>query len=621
MNELEPIKPKLTLCSWRSFFQFSLRRLLFLLTIVAVIFAWLNHHYRHHQREEAYLKQLTAVLSQTHELKDPGNSPDGTLNGMSELLVIAYDYQCKDDGTIDSTAACPTPKWLRRLLGEHFFHRVHSVTINSWDDSDQVDYDEFFREIDLSALSGIEALQDLKHLNLLASARMREEELKSFDVIENLGCLKSLHTRFPIRLEALNKLEQLEKLDIGKILVNSASPLICKLRSLRISGDDSVESLDWCGDLRNLRSLEVNDCSRLWSLSNGGSFSSLETVKVFACPLKDLRPLNNMPVKSLKITSCEGVERLFTPHNTESITNSTEMEISFPQLEHIELQGWRSPKLAINLDVLSKSFKLKKLYLSSWEIKEMRELTSLRGLEQIVMRGCYLPQSFDFQLPHLQKLQLSGCANIQTIEGQLPSLTDLKIQNCKSLKKIGFTSGNGALEQVHLEQPSDDLFELDCLSFAPNVKKFFLFGSGLTNLDCLANANRLESVNVERSMFVRDLSGLEGKSNLKELKLKTLPQLTRLNVSNLNSLEHFTVYALPKLAHLEGISNNKILRKIVVRHVGNLRLSCQLNKLPMLEDASIDESCLPPQTLASLRSLKKLNLQIFRGPYLIVDPD
>ena len=82
--------------------QYSLRGLLILLTIVAVLTAWLTHQYRLHQQEQVYLQNLIGVLSQTQQLKIPGRSPDATLNGMSELLVVAYDYQCNDDGTIDT---------------------------------------------------------------------------------------------------------------------------------------------------------------------------------------------------------------------------------------------------------------------------------------------------------------------------------------------------------------------------------------------------------------------------------------------------------------------------------------------------------------------------------------
>jgi len=78
------------------------------LTITAVLTVWLNHHYQHHQNEQEYLQTLTSVLSQTPDLRYPLSSPDGTGNGMSELLVVGYDYQCRK---ITSTPLVATLVW------------------------------------------------------------------------------------------------------------------------------------------------------------------------------------------------------------------------------------------------------------------------------------------------------------------------------------------------------------------------------------------------------------------------------------------------------------------------------------------------------------------------------
>jgi len=63
------------------------------------------------------------------------------------------------------------------------------VTIDSWDESNQTEYDVYARPVDLSCLENIKSLHYLKHLNLLICDQpenRHEEFLDSIADLQNL---------------------------------------------------------------------------------------------------------------------------------------------------------------------------------------------------------------------------------------------------------------------------------------------------------------------------------------------------------------------------------------------------------------------------------------------------
>ena len=95
-------------------FQFSLRSLLIVVTLVGIVCGWLGSKIDRKVKER---KLIEAIVKRRG--------------------VVWYDFQCADsNGRVIPDAKPPGPDWLRSLLGENFFSEVRAVLIAPGGDSD-----------------------------------------------------------------------------------------------------------------------------------------------------------------------------------------------------------------------------------------------------------------------------------------------------------------------------------------------------------------------------------------------------------------------------------------------------------------------------------------------------
>jgi len=139
-------------------FQFSVRSLLVVLTVLAIALAWLAAKRHRARRQHAAAEALA----------DAG-------------AVVYYDYHVDPDGAIfalpDDSAKPDVPRWLLQLLGRDFFSDVVIVEVhsNTFSDKDMVHIKELRRlqrlevfgtQVTDSGLLHVSELHDLEELNL-----------------------------------------------------------------------------------------------------------------------------------------------------------------------------------------------------------------------------------------------------------------------------------------------------------------------------------------------------------------------------------------------------------------------------------------------------------------------
>jgi len=110
--------------------RFTLRGLLFVVTVVALVFAWLNHHYRAAIDEAAFIAEFQAIILSTENAR-----ASRAERGLDPSLKVTYDYQWDADGNFLPNAEPRGPSFLRNWLGEHLFDRVHTIEIDTEDNS------------------------------------------------------------------------------------------------------------------------------------------------------------------------------------------------------------------------------------------------------------------------------------------------------------------------------------------------------------------------------------------------------------------------------------------------------------------------------------------------------
>jgi len=94
--------------------------------------------------------------------------------------------------------------------------------------------------------------------------------------------------------------------------------------------------------------------------------------------------------------------------------------------------------------------------------------------------------------------------------------------------------------------------KIDCFSSAKAIREFRLTGGDFVDLHCLESAEALEELEIDHNPSLRDLSALDDKVNLKQLTLKRLPQVTRVDMPALESLQHLEIHICMGLSTLKG---------------------------------------------------------------------
>jgi hypothetical protein len=153
--------------------------------------------------------------------------------------VVYWDYQWKD-GQADLTGRPRQPAWLRRLVGEEFFHRAVAVDLRKVTDLSQAveslpllpyltALDASGTDLDDDDVKFLRRLAGLRRLELAGTA-ITDDGLVQLDQLANLNHLSLASTRVTDEaIDVLARLDHLEWLDVSE--TDTSQEAIGRLRT------------------------------------------------------------------------------------------------------------------------------------------------------------------------------------------------------------------------------------------------------------------------------------------------------------------------------------------------------------------------------------------------------
>jgi len=176
--------------SRRSWYQYTLRTLLIVVTAAGCGLGWLGWKVREARQQQA---AVAAILK---------------LGGR-----VSYDYQFDAAGSFLSSGAPPGPEWLHALLGDDFFRSVYQIDFLS------LLRDSTLTDANLERLKGLSQLKEL----FLSSTHVTDAGLEHLKGLTNLEVLALGSTRVTdAGLQYLTQLTKLEALDLNCTQVSDA---------------------------------------------------------------------------------------------------------------------------------------------------------------------------------------------------------------------------------------------------------------------------------------------------------------------------------------------------------------------------------------------------------------
>jgi hypothetical protein len=255
----EPLKRK------RRWFQFSLRTLMIVVTVFAIVGGWFGAKMARARRQQATVEAVRKSVG-----------------------WVGYKYQVGPFGQLIPNATPPNPAWLRKMLGDDFFADVISVGVNTDRGAEiltQFDRLQFARlelyvtDAGMEHVAGLSQLQGLDlgssevtdaglhHIQRLSGLRRLTLPPRVTDAgmryLADLGQLQVLlvvgKSVTDAGLEHLKGLRQLETLNVGLNPVTGCG--LARLNQLRVLylgyapiTDDDLEKLR---ELKNLQRMDL----------------------------------------------------------------------------------------------------------------------------------------------------------------------------------------------------------------------------------------------------------------------------------------------------------------------------------------------------------------------------
>jgi len=495
--------------------RFTMRTMLVVTTVIALVIAWLNHNYHRAFQEAAFVEELRAEIAHLQTATDLKYKP------FDKILKLTYDYQHDSSGNFLPNAKPRGPTWLREWLGEHLLDRVHTLEINTLEDSDLEDT-PFYCSIRSPALAGIGKLKSLKKLALLAHL-----ENDGLQALNQLGDLETLYIACPdsgLRLDSISKLNKLKHLETFGDVVAATQPLRFKLQSLAIGNTPftwqwrcEIESLDVFGDLTALENLVLRRCTKIRDLDSLSNLP-LKMLVVRDCPkLSDISGICDLPT----LIELELSADWNRPMNGLDLNNG---ETFFPYVKRFSTEYLDFS----NLEFLSKSEELESLSVTSPTVEDVRTLGQLKKLKHLSLAGPI--EKIDVHLGSLENLVWFG----------------------RKMKDLNFLSNdNNHLRQVGLYGGhAPGVKNISCLRFATGLEVLYVAGLGIENIDAVSGIKTLKTVSIDDNPKLTDISGIAGSmGSLEGLALTENSKLTNLDVlqNNMPKLTKLKVNGNPNL--------------------------------------------------------------------------
>lgn len=399
--------------------------------------------------------------------------------------------------------------------------------------------------------------------------------------LEGNGELKVLHcTKNQINSIDLSPVEKLTILEIGynQGLKDLRVNHLKLLTLLSVSADDSIERLD-CSEMPKLESLICTSCDNLYHLKLNGCVS-----------LSDLEAGYNYSLRSLNISDCNRLERLYANDGNVDYDNTLEYIVvwdGFIEQDHTSFNkpvGTQYLKIGqttgTNLNVESSSFKASLL-----------RLCDINMDDQISIREAALVKSLSCNNSNISgNIDLSPFCNLEFLSISNNKVTGINLGNCTKLKKLYcYQNMMSSLDLTNctdltlLHCYSNQLATLD-VSKCSKLQTLYCYSNALraldisncgelTELQCyqnqltslnLTNTSKLKALNCEHnSIESLDLKNCTALTNLHceynqlvSLDLPASSLLTSLSCSN-NLLESINLTNSTELTYLQ-LSSNKL---------------------------------------------------------------
>jgi Leucine-rich repeat (LRR) protein len=317
-------------------------------------------------------------------------------------VTVTYHFQFNSEGSVDPRRKPRVlSKWLSFLTGDQPIYRgVRWLSISHGE------WDEDWPQLSDEQLA--EAKQALSHFTRLETFSSDIYPWEDLDPFKNTTGLKHLSIdAFPINIDGLSKLTQLESLVLGDCWeLTDISPLAncVNLKSLDISCCESMADLSPIKTLTKLRHLDISRCD-LTSLKGIEHFKNLVTLEAGYCvKVEDIEGLGRLK-KLTSLTLTDTVEKC----DLSPISNLTSLK---------ELQ--LSDNAQVKLEQLSSLTQLEELSLENCEFSTLNGLQDFRELHTLHISGSPVQDvSAIFGLP---KLTFIGAAGTRLSDEQINEL-------------------------------------------------------------------------------------------------------------------------------------------------------------------------------------------------------
>lgn len=175
---------------------------------------------------------------------------------------VQYDYQLTSEGRFDDEATPPGPKFLRSILGVHYF--ATPLRIDMFDlPVSRMDPVGALRHLELLDIADtpVSEIAFVSGLSRLTELRLSRTRVKDVRPLARLKALRTLYLEGTplVRIEPLSKLSSLQELYLTGTAVSDVEPLrgLVSLRVLAL-GDTNVADLGALRGLHNLRLLALD---------------------------------------------------------------------------------------------------------------------------------------------------------------------------------------------------------------------------------------------------------------------------------------------------------------------------------------------------------------------------
>lgn len=350
------------------------------------------------------------------------------------------------------------------------------------------------------------------------------DDLTGIEEFVNLEVLSLDSTDTP-NIDALISLKHLKHLTINgmdKLTDFAVVGKLSSLESLRLISCESLRSIDFVGQLKNLKMLGINFC-QIQNLNGLENCTALTSFSVSDCfNLKDqsaVEALNGLDELSLDVNygspepdlgKMRGLKKLFI----ENVNDCSFIE-NLSELTELHLTGCTLPDAFDG----SKLKALKALSLNYQNCEqELTAIEDLWSLEKIDMQGTvvYVDLSGLFNMPNLRELNLNNieCEIKFDNVARNDSLEILHMNNV-ILFKDAYVKNDGGMMSVYY----DDVDLADHMDFFlkfPFLKELYLCDNGLTDLSFAENILTLEVLDIT-SNYITSLTPLAGLPSLKKV--------------------------------------------------------------------------------------------------------